>query len=130
MTDAEARGVGEEHDGDGIAEPSGAGDPSSGEGVTEPNRDGDGHAGKIDEGESPPKADAGMVKDMALTIGGSSSWLLKHFQAFARIFQFLHGPPKWSHWCDVKMNSCDDTFTIRPTQALLLCMASPHEPSH
>ena len=28
----------------------------------EPNHDGDGHAGKIDEGESPCKADAGMVR--------------------------------------------------------------------
>ena len=39
----------------------GAGDPSHGEGVMEPNSDGDGDAGKMDEGESPPKADEGML---------------------------------------------------------------------
>ena len=42
VTDAEARGGGDERDGDGIAESSGAGDPSHGEGVKEPNGDGDG----------------------------------------------------------------------------------------
>ena len=62
VTDAEARGGGDEPDGDGIAESSGAGDPSHGEGVMVPNAEGDGDAGKMDKGESPPKADEGMVR--------------------------------------------------------------------
>ena len=62
VTDAEAKGCGDEPDGDDIAESSGAGDPSHGKGVMEPNGDGDGDAGKKDEGESPSKADEGMVR--------------------------------------------------------------------
>ena len=62
VTDAEAKDGGEEPNGDGIAESSGAGDPSHGEGVMEPNGDGDSDAGKLDEGESQPKADEGMVR--------------------------------------------------------------------
>ena len=54
--DAEAKGGGDEPDGDGIAASSGAG-----EGVMEPDGDGDGDAGKMDEGESPPKANEEMV---------------------------------------------------------------------
>ena len=61
VLDAEAKGGGDEPNGDGIGESSGAGDPSHGEGVMEPNGDGDGDADKMDEGESPPKADEGMV---------------------------------------------------------------------
>ena len=61
VTDAGAKGGVDERDGDCIAESSGGGDPSHGEGVMEPNGDGDGNAGKMDEGESPPKADEGMV---------------------------------------------------------------------
>ena len=56
-----AEGGGVVPNGDGIAESSGAGDPSHGEGVMEPNGDGVGDTGKMDEGESPPKADEGMV---------------------------------------------------------------------
>ena len=56
VPDAEAKGGGDEPDGDGITVRSGAG-----EGVMEPNRDGDGDAGKMDEGESPPKANEEMV---------------------------------------------------------------------
>ena len=62
VTDADAKGGGDEPDGDCIAESSGAGDPSNGEGVMEPNGDGDGDAGKMDEGESRPKADEVMVR--------------------------------------------------------------------
>ena len=62
VTDAEEKGGGDEPIGDDIAESSGAGDPSHGEGVMEPNGDGDSDAGKMDEGESPPKADEGMVR--------------------------------------------------------------------
>ena len=61
VPDAEAKGGGNEPDRDGIAESSGARDPSHGEDVMEPTDDGDGEAGKMDEGESPPKADEGMV---------------------------------------------------------------------
>ena len=61
VPDAEAKGGGEERDGDGIAESNGAGDPSHGEGVMEPNGDGDRDAAKIDEGESAPEADERMV---------------------------------------------------------------------
>ena len=56
VPDAEAKGGGDEPDGDGIAVSSGAG-----EGVMEPNGDGDRDAQKMDEGESPPKADEEMV---------------------------------------------------------------------
>ena len=62
VTDTEAKGGGDQHNGDGIAESSGAGDPSHGEGVMEPNGDVDGDAGKKDEGESAPKADEEMVR--------------------------------------------------------------------
>ena len=48
VPDAEAKGGGDEPNGDGIAESSGAGNPSHGEGVMEPNGDGDGDAGKTD----------------------------------------------------------------------------------
>ena len=61
VTDVEAKSGGDEPDGDGIAEWSWAGNPSHGERVMEPNGDGDGDAGKMDEGESPPKADEAMV---------------------------------------------------------------------
>ena len=61
VPDAEAKGSGDEPDGDGIAESSGAGDPSQGESVMKPNGNGDGDAGKVDDGESPPKADEGSV---------------------------------------------------------------------
>ena len=61
LPDAEAMGGGDEPDGDGIDPSSGAGDPSHCEGVMEPNGDGDGDTGKMDEGESPPKADEEMV---------------------------------------------------------------------
>ena len=61
MPDAEAKGGGDEPDADGIAESSGAGDPSHGEGVMKPNSDADGDAGKMDEGEPPPKADERIV---------------------------------------------------------------------
>ena len=57
VPDAEAKGGGDEPDGPA----SRAGDPSHGEGVMEPNGDGDSDAGKMDEGESPPKADEEMV---------------------------------------------------------------------
>ena len=56
MPDAEAKGGGDEPDGDGIAASSGAG-----EGVMESNGDGDSDAGKMDKGESQPKADEEMV---------------------------------------------------------------------
>ena len=56
VPDAEAKGGGEEPDANGIAATMGAG-----EGVIEPNADGDGDAGKMDEGESPPKADEDLV---------------------------------------------------------------------
>ena len=62
VMDAEAKGGGDEPDGDGIAESNGAGNPSHGEGVMQPKGDGDGSAGKMDEGESRPKADEGMVR--------------------------------------------------------------------
>ena len=61
VPDAKAKGDGDESYGDRIAESSGAGDPSHGERMIEPNSDDDGDAGKIEEGESPPKADEGMV---------------------------------------------------------------------
>ena len=61
MPDAEAKGGGDEPDGEGIGESSGTSDPSHGEGVMEPNGDGDGDAGKMDEGEFPPKANEEMV---------------------------------------------------------------------
>ena len=61
MLDAETKGGGDESDGDGIADASSARHPSHGEGVMEPISDGDGGAGKIDEGESPPKADEEMM---------------------------------------------------------------------
>ena len=53
---AEAKGCGDEPDGDGIVASSG-----DGEGVMEPDGDGDGDAGKMDKGTSPPKADEEMV---------------------------------------------------------------------
>ena len=56
VPDAEAKGGGDESDGDGIAALSGAG-----EGVREPNADGDSDAGKVDGGEFPRKADEEMV---------------------------------------------------------------------
>ena len=56
VPEAESKGGGDKPDGDGIAVSSGAG-----EGVTEPNRGGDRDERKIDEGESPPKADGEMV---------------------------------------------------------------------
>ena len=56
VPNAEAKGGGDEPDGDGIAASTGAV-----EGVIEPNGDGDGDAGKMDEWESPPKADEEMV---------------------------------------------------------------------
>ena len=62
LTDAEAKGGGDQLDGDGIAESSGAGNHSHGEGVMEPNGDGDSDAKKLDQGESPPKTDEGMVR--------------------------------------------------------------------
>ena len=62
VADAEAKVGGDEPDGDGIAQLSRAGDPSHGEGVMEPNGDGDGDAGNMHEGESPHKADEGMVR--------------------------------------------------------------------
>ena len=61
VPDAEAKGGGDQPDGDGIAESSEGGDTSHGEGVMEPNGDGDGDTRKMDEGESPPKADEEMV---------------------------------------------------------------------
>ena len=61
LTDAEAKGGGDERDGNGIAESSGAGYPSHREGVNDPNGEGDGDARKMDVGEYPPKADEGMV---------------------------------------------------------------------
>ena len=61
VLDAESKGGGDEPDGDGTAELSGAADPSHGEGVTEPNSDDDSDAGKMDEWESPRKADEKMV---------------------------------------------------------------------
>ena len=57
VPDAEAKGGGDKPDGDGIAESSGAGNPSHGERVMEPDGDTYGDTGKMDEGESPPKAD-------------------------------------------------------------------------
>ena len=61
-------------------------------------------------------------------------WLLlgplRHFQAFARRFQFPHRDPKWNHWCNVYMNLCDNTSLICPTQALLLCMAQGEPPGN
>ena len=56
VPDAEAKGGGDELDGEGIAVSSGAG-----EGVMEPNGNGDCDVRKMDEGESPGKADAKMV---------------------------------------------------------------------
>ena len=56
VPDAEAKGGGNEPDGDGIAVSSGAG-----EGVMEPNDDGDRDVQTMDEGESPTKADEEMV---------------------------------------------------------------------
>ena len=56
VPDAEAKGGGDEPDGDGIAVSSGAG-----EGVMEPNGDGDRDLQTMDEGESPTKADEEMV---------------------------------------------------------------------
>ena len=56
MPDAEAKGGGDEPDGDGIAVSSGAG-----EGVMEPNGDGDRDLQTMDEGEAPTKADEEMV---------------------------------------------------------------------
>ena len=56
VPDAEAKGGGDEPDGDGIAVSSGAG-----EGVMEPNGDGDRDVRKMNEGESPPEADEEMV---------------------------------------------------------------------
>ena len=56
VPDAEAKGGGDEPDGDGIAVSSGAG-----EGVMEPNGNGDRDVQKMDEGESAPKADEEMV---------------------------------------------------------------------
>ena len=61
VTDSEAKGGADELDGEGIAESNGAGNRSHGEGLMESNGDGDGDAGRIDEGESPPKADEGIV---------------------------------------------------------------------
>ena len=61
VPDAEAKGRGDEPHGNGNAESSGAGNPSYGEGVMEPNGDGDGDAGKMDEGETPFKADEEMA---------------------------------------------------------------------
>ena len=61
VPDAEAKGGGDEPDGDGIAVSSGASDPSHSEGVMERNGDGDSDTGKMDEGESPPKADEEIV---------------------------------------------------------------------
>ena len=52
VPDAEAKGGGDEPDGDGIAVLSAAG-----EGVMGPNGDCDRDVRKMDEGESPPKAD-------------------------------------------------------------------------
>ena len=62
MTDAEAKGGGDEPDGDGIAESKGAGDSSPGKGVMEPDGDADGDARNMDEGESPGKADEEIVR--------------------------------------------------------------------
>ena len=56
VPDAEAKAGGNEPDGNGIAMSGGAG-----EGVMQPNGDGDRDVRKIDEGESPPKADGEMV---------------------------------------------------------------------
>ena len=56
VADGEASGGGNEPDGDGITVSSGAG-----EGVMEPNGDGDRDLRKMDEEESPPKADEEMV---------------------------------------------------------------------
>ena len=61
VPDAQAKGGGDEPDWDGNAESSGAGDPSHGVGMIERNGDPDGDAGKMDEGESAPKADEGLV---------------------------------------------------------------------
>ena len=60
VPDAEAKGGGNKPDGDGIAVSSGAG-----EGVMDPNGDGDRDVQKMDEGESPPKADEEMVCTVA-----------------------------------------------------------------
>ena len=59
--DVGAKVGGDEPDGDGIAESTRACAPSHGEGVMAPNGDGDGDAEKMDEGESPPKADEEKV---------------------------------------------------------------------
>ena len=56
VPDADAKGGGDEPDADCIALSSGAS-----EGVMEPNGDGDRDVRKMDEGESPPKADEEMV---------------------------------------------------------------------
>ena len=61
VPEAEAKGGGDESDGDGIAKSSGAGDPSHGKGRMEPNGDGDSDPGKMDREESPPKADEKMM---------------------------------------------------------------------
>ena len=57
VPDAEAKGGGNKPDGDGIAVSSGAG-----EGVMEPNGDVDRDVRKMDQGESPSKADEEMVR--------------------------------------------------------------------